>query len=113
MILINIAKDFSEKPFGRYHTEQKGHPSDGKWTGERFRTEHLLKAFKNNSDEKITVYLDDVKRGFGSSFLEESFGGLVREGISKKQIKKRLVINSKDKDYIDEIWEYIEEAREL
>jgi hypothetical protein len=111
MILINIAEDFSDKPFGRYHIEQKGHLSDGKWTGERFRNEQLLKAFQNNTNEVIRVYLDDVKRGFGSSFLEESFGGLIRAGISREVIKKLLVIESKDQDYIDEIWEYIEEAR--
>lgn len=110
MILINIANDFSDKPFGRYHKEKNGHLSDGKWTGDRFRDEILLKAFENNTTTKIKIYLDDVKRGFGSSFLEEAFGGLIRSGVPKKTIEKLLIIESNDQDYIDEIWEYIEEA---
>jgi hypothetical protein len=104
MTKINIADDFSQKPFGRYKT-------DGKWSGERFRRENLLPAFGLNKDS-IEVYLDDVKRGFGSSFLEESFGGLIRENILYQEIKERLVIKTTDQDYEDEIWEYIEEEKQ-
>ena len=103
MIRINIAEDFSSKPFGRYK-------SDGQWTGERFRQENLLPAFSSSNDT-IEVYLDDVARGFGSSFLEESFGGLIRENVDYEEIKSRLVIKTTDDDYEEEIWEYIEGAK--
>jgi hypothetical protein len=100
MIKINIAKDFSSKPFGRYK-------SDGQWSAERFRQENLLPAF-SSSNENIEVYLNDVVRGFGSSFLEESFGGLIRENVDYEDIKSRLVIKTTDADYEEKIWEYIE-----
>lgn len=112
MKTISIAKDFSEKPFGRYHIARDGHPADGKWTGERFREELLLKAFKDNDDEKVKVLLDGVKRGYGSSFLEEAFGGLVRAQVPVEKLKRLLIVESVDSDYIDEIWEYIDEAGE-
>ena len=103
MINIYIAKDFSEKPFGRY-------PSDGKWSGERFRDENLIPAFKDNKTEKVKVHLDGVKRGYGSSFLEESFGGLIRTGIDKNLVKKLLELETADRDYKIEIMEYIDNA---
>jgi hypothetical protein len=103
MINIYIAKDFSEKPFGRY-------PSDGKWSGERFRNEKLIPAFKVNKTEKVKVHLDGVKRGYGSSFLEESFGGLIRVGIDKDLVKKLLELETTDRDYKIEIMEYIDNA---
>lgn len=98
---IDIALDFSEKPFGRFK-------SDGKFSGERFRDEFLIPAF-NEEQGKIIVYLDGVSRGYGSSFLEEAFAGLLRSGIDYSEIKRRLVIETSDNDYLHEIWDYIEE----
>jgi len=111
MIKIDIAKDFSDKPFGRYQLATEDHPSDGKWTGDRFRKEILLPNFQNGT-EKIEVYLDNVERGFGSSFFEEAFGGLIREHIAYKEIRERLIIVTDDIDYSDEIWEYVDEAEQ-
>lgn len=102
---IDIAEDFSSKPFGR--DENDG----SKFHGKRFRNELLIPAFDTN-DEKIEVYLDGVLRGFGSSFIDEAFAGLIRAGISHEDVSKRLVIISNSKDYIDEIWEYIEDEKE-
>ncbi|NII09982.1 STAS-like domain-containing protein [Oleiagrimonas sp. C23AA] len=65
---IKIAADFSDVPSGRY-------PSDGDYNGERFRDEILVPKLK--AGEVIDVELDGVE-GYGSSFLEEAFGGLVR-----------------------------------
>ncbi|EGQ7795555.1 STAS-like domain-containing protein [Vibrio parahaemolyticus] len=98
---IDIALDFSEKPFGRFK-------SDGKFSGERFRDEFLIPAF-NEEQGKIIVYLDGVSRGYGSSFLEEAFAGLLRKQITYAQVKERLVIETVDEDYREEIWDYIEE----
>ena len=70
-ITINIATDFTPYPGGRYR-------SDGDFSGERFREELLRPAFSNAENETITVDLDGAA-GFGSSFLEEAFGGLVRD----------------------------------
>lgn len=47
----------------------------GSNSGEKFREEYLITALKESSE--ISVNLDGVL-GYGSSFLEEIFGGLVR-----------------------------------
>ena len=74
--IIDIGKDFSRYPAGRY-------TSDGPFRGESFRSKFLVPALNNN--HKIIVLLDDTA-GYGSSFLEEAFGGLVRLGYSAQQI---------------------------
>lgn len=107
MMIVKIAEDFSRVPAGRYH------PKDGNRTGERFRNE-FLKEFLKASDDKITIDLDGVV-GYPSSFLEEAFGGLVRDGFSYEILKKRLEITTTEprkKRYIQQIWQYIQEAKE-
>ncbi|MCG7565080.1 STAS-like domain-containing protein [Pseudoalteromonas sp. CnMc7-15] len=103
---IDIASDFSPKPFGRDEEDKT------KFHGKRFREEFLAPNFKKNPTEDIEVYLDGVERGYGSSFFEEAFAGLIRQGVSYSDVKNRLKIITKNKDYFDEIWEYIEDERE-
>ena len=106
MIRIDIAKDFSDTPIGRYH------PEDGPVTGERFREELLYPALKR--DGQVTVAIDGTE-GYGSSFLDEAFGGLVRKGYySAKQLADSLKIECNDPDfaiYHGLIWKYIAEAK--
>ena len=103
---IDIAKDFSDTPIGRYH------PEDGPVTGERFREELLYPALKQ--DGQVTVVIDGTE-GYGSSFLDEAFGGLVRKGyFSAKQLADALKIECSDPDfaiYRGLIWKYISEAK--
>jgi len=100
--IIDIGKDFSRYPAGRYQT-------DGPFNGEFFRSRFLIPALNNN--EQITVALDDTA-GYGSSFLEEAFGGLVRLGYSAKQIKSVISFHSEDPSLIEEIEEYIFDAEQ-
>lgn len=107
IMVVNIAEDFSKVPAGRYH------PKDGNRTGERFRND-ILKKFLQCNDDDITINLDGVV-GYPSSFLEEAFGGLVRDGFTYEVLKKRLSITTTEarkKRYIDLIWQYIQEAKE-
>ena len=98
---ISVAKEYSDEPAGRY-------PSDGSFSGERFRKELLVPALKGH--EHVTVDFDGTE-GYGSSFLEEAFGGLVRDGFAPAQLRKQLEIHSKeDPTVIEEIWGYIDEA---
>lgn len=97
--MISIVKDFSKFPAGRYN-------SDGPNSGEKFRDEVLIPELEKN--EKVTVQLDGAL-GFGSSFLEEAFGGLVRRGYTYDDLKQRLAIESSIKTYKSRIWQYIEE----
>jgi len=104
MIEINIARDFSKTPFGRFVT-------DSPYSAERFRKEFLVPAFKSANDT-VSVDFTGIALGIGSSFLEEAFGGLVRrEGIEKTSLKKRLVIKSKMPFHRVQIEKYIEQAQ--
>lgn len=53
--------------------------SEGRFSGQEWREEHLLPAYAKAAAEgrHLRVSLDGVV-GFASSFLEEAFGGLVR-----------------------------------
>lgn len=104
MLCINVSKDFSETPGGRYIKE-------GPFSGEAFREDILLpkynEAIKNH--EKLFIDFDNCY-GFASSFLEEAFGGLVRETKSTK-IKEILEIKSEDRDDLrDWVYGYIDKA---
>lgn len=60
--------DFTKYPGPRYI-------SLGDNSGEEFREKYLIEALKD--DPEVSVNLDGVL-GYGSSFLEEIFGGIVR-----------------------------------
>jgi hypothetical protein len=97
---ISIAKDFCETPAGRY-------VDDGPFSGQRFRNEVLVPALQAGKAIQINF---DGTLGYGSSFLEEAFGGLIRAGFKVEDLKARLQIVSSLKAYRDRVWRYIEEA---
>lgn len=78
----------------------------GPGSGEDFR-EWIEKELKNSS--QLTINLDGTE-GYGSSFLEESFGGLIRNGYSPNLIKSIQLISEEEPELISEIGEYINEA---
>ena len=100
--VLRLADDFSRSPSGRYF-------SDGPNSGERFREEFLYPAILS---DKVEVILDGVLT-LGSSFLDEAFGGLVREkGIAATELRKKLVIKSAGLEtYVSRIWSYIEDPK--
>ena len=100
-MILNVARAFSEYPFGRY-------PSHGPNNGQRFREEFLIPALRQH--EQVTVDLTGA-RGLAPSFLEEAFGGLVRSGFSTADLRTRLVIQSDlDSSFVTEAWGYIDDA---
>ena len=103
---LNISKEFSTSPGPRLVIE-------GEASGEEFRIGFLLPRLKESISrgERLVVNLDGVS-GFGTSFLEESFGGLIRtDGYSLSELKKFLDIQSNEvPEWIDEINEYMEQA---
>ncbi len=106
-IKIKIAKDFSDSPGPRYIDE-------GKFSGEMFRIELLLKVFQKAIAENKKVIVDlDGTYGYGTSFLEESFGGLIRnENVNYNEIINRLEIISTEEDYLkDDVYKYLEDAQ--
>lgn len=100
--IFNISTDFSKSPGPRY-TRQ------GPMSGEKLR-QQLVKLLKE-SEGTITIVLDGT-RGIGSSFLDEAFGGLIRnEGFTLAQVRSRfLFISSLDPTYIQEIDESLDRA---
>jgi hypothetical protein len=102
-----IKTEFSYAPGPRYSTE-------GNWSGENLRKLLLPKikeAIKNNGELKINL---DGTAGYGTSFLEEVFGGLIREdGLEFDQINKHVEFISKEEPYlIEDINEYMTDAHE-
>jgi hypothetical protein len=106
MINISIAKDFSLSPGPRYIHQ-------GKYSGELFRTTILTAKYLEAKEKKSIIHVDlDGTFGYLLSFLEESFGGLVREtGDNPEEVLKFLTFKSNDElVLIDKIKQYIREA---
>src|SRR3546814_15861834 len=79
--VFSIAKDFSPFAGPRYIRQ-------GSHSGEALRSK--LIRFLNSHPGPVTIVLDGTK-GMGSSFLDEAFGGLIRnEGWAKRDIEPRL-----------------------
>ena len=77
MTAINIAKDYTPYPGGRY-------PEDGKGNGTTFRKNFLMPILDSNEHAEVIL---DGAMGYPSSFLEEAFGGLVRaEGYEPEKV---------------------------
>ena len=99
--VINIAKDFTRYPAGRYR-------SDGPYSGEAFR-EKFLKPVLESGDKATVVF--DGAMGYGSSFLEEAFAGLIRERFSKREIQDAFqLVSEDDPSILIEIEEYLTDA---
>lgn len=101
MKTIRIAKEFTKYPAGR-------HKYDGPYSGEKFRDEFIVPLIDKGERFKIDL---DGTAGYGSSFLEEAFGGLVRKGYNPDSLKSLMVIHTKDKSLELEIKHYIEHGR--
>lgn len=102
MTKLDIARDFSRFPAGRYVT-------DGPFSGEKFRA--MLVDALGSANGKLTVSFDGTM-GYGSSFLEEAFGGLVRLcNFSAEALHSRLDLESADPSLVREVWGYIDEAK--
>lgn len=102
-IEINVPTDFGRIPYGR-------DDDDGDQNGARFRHQKLLPALLNA--EKVIVSLDGTDIPYGSSFLEEAFGGLIRLGyFSAEQLRDRVkIISSYDNNH-DRIAQYLSDAK--
>ena len=96
--IISVAEDFSRFPAGRFR-------SDGPHSGQAFKDELLLPALQRTGAVRVLL---DGTMGYGSSFLEEAFGGLVREnGYLPGELEDRLTIEALDSSLIKEVWEYV------
>jgi hypothetical protein len=103
---MNIARDFTPTP-------GPGFIIEGKFSGEEFRETLLKKKFEEAVRKATTLHIDlDGGYGYGPSFLEEAFGGLVREyGIAT--VQKTLTFKSDEEPLLlRDIDGYIRRAAE-
>ena len=108
-IYINVVEVFSDSPGGRYEFE-------GAFSGELFRRKFLYpKLNEAMCGSKILVVNLDGAYGYGCAFLEEAFGGLIREeGELLMEINRHLeIISEEEPGLIEEIQNYMIEAKNV
>jgi hypothetical protein len=98
-VTINIAKDFSRTPYGRYL---------GSSSAKVFK-DKFLKPFIDIGADKIIIILDGTY-GFVSSWLHEAFGNLLKEYPQEKRqsiMDMFSLISDEDPSVAVEIREYM------
>ena len=106
-IEINIAKEYSKTPGGRYISE-------GAYSGEHFRKTILEPAFdRANNEGRILVVVLDGGYGYSPSFLEEAFGGLVRK-TKDVRVAQIEIVSEEEPEQVEKIKGYInDELRKI
>lgn len=105
-MILKLSRDFSPTPGPRY-------PSEGKHSGEEFRQKILVPMLRQAQKANVELLVDlDGPAGYGTSFLEESFGGLIREDKFPLSALKAVLRFKSDEEpvLIDEINEYMNDA---
>lgn len=98
---LDVGRDFSRFPGGRYK-------QDGRFSGEVFRETLLLPALRREAKTRVVL---DSTLGYGSSFLEEAFGGLAREhDITFSEFMEKCELVSEDQLLLREIQQYLLDA---
>jgi len=104
--IILFVKSFSITPGSRYKEEgKKAH------SGEEFREVFLEPQFEKAEKANVKLIINiDGTIGYGTSWLEEVFGGLSRK-LGKDRVLKTLEFISVEEPYlIDDINQYIKDA---
>lgn len=108
-VRVSVAADFSAFPSGRTN-------DDDEFNGTRFRQTVLMPGLERAISQgvKLVVSIDGVK-SFGSSFFDEAFAGLVKNGYyTAQQLNSVMEIEAGTvgyQRYRDAIWKYIKEAK--
>jgi hypothetical protein len=103
MIKINVLRDYTDDPGGRF----------GNYSGEDFRERILIPKYQEalQNGEKIEINLDGGY-GYFTSFLEEAFGGMVRKLGHTHFMDITNFISEDEPSLIDDIRQYVENAIE-
>lgn len=100
---IDIASDFSKYPGGRY-------AADGDGNGESFRQRFLVPVLESGQTARVVL---DGARGYPSSFLEEAFGGLIRQGYEASKVKSSFQVVASEpgfERFVTLVDEFIDQA---
>jgi hypothetical protein len=106
MLRLNIAKDYSPTPGSRRKSESV-------FSGEKLRTEVLVPLVTKAKAEDLNIEINlDGTAGYGTSFLEEAFGGLIRvNNFDYNDLAKRIHFISTEEEYlITDIFQYMKDA---
>lgn len=95
----DIAEEYTATPIGRYK-------KDSRFSGEGFK--EILADFIQK-EQPVCLIMDNTS-GYNPSFLEEAFGGLIRDGFSKASIEKYIRYETADPSLVAEILFYIDDA---
>ncbi len=104
--IILFVKSFSITPGSRYKEEgKKAH------SGEEFREVFLEPKFEQAEEANVKLIINlDGTIGYGTSWLEEVFGGLSRK-FGKDRVINTLEFISEEEPYLkDDIKQYIKDA---
>lgn len=104
--IILFVKSYSITPGSRYKEEgKKAH------SGEEFREDFLEPKFQEAESKNIKLIVNlDGTIGYGTSWLEEVFGGLARK-MGKEKVLNRIEFVSDEEPYlIEDIKQYIKDA---
>lgn len=101
-----IAEQYTKTPGGR----------KGEYSGEDFREKVLYKIYidAKKQNKRLIINLDGGY-GYGSSFLEEAFGGLVRKLKNEKNKSYKemneiiIIISNQEPALVEDIRGYIDE----
>lgn len=94
---LNVAKDFTPVPIGRYR-------KDNKHSGQVFREDVLCPRLRRaiKGGDKLVVDFSEMV-GVNPTFLEEAFGGLVRDNaFSAEEVLQALLFEPEGEPY----WDY-------
>ncbi|WP_297246586.1 STAS-like domain-containing protein [uncultured Brachyspira sp.] len=99
---IKLSEDYTKTPGGRLS-------STGKYSAETFRDKMLIPKLEEAISKKEKLIIDfDGLYGCGISFLEETFGGLIRKGFTIKDILNNIeFISNEDNTIIPNIMKSI------
>ena len=103
-IHLSIAEEFSKTPGPRTRAE-------GKHSAEEFVDAILLRRFDEAVASDSILFVDlDGGYGYGTSFLEEAFGGLARQRTIPT-VLEHIDFKSEEEPYLkDDVLKYIREA---
>lgn len=107
MYKIKISTDFSNTPGAR-------HKEEGAYPGDEFRDSILIPKYKAaiENNEKLEVDFDGCY-GYATSFLEESFGGMVRKLHQKGILNNIELVSNEDSSIVDLVKQYVKEAEDI
>lgn len=86
-----------------------GYRDLGTFSGEQFLDEYLLPKYQQALKEECNLLVDlDGTGGYGPSFIEVAFKGLV-EKTKDKKIKERLIVSFEDDPQMRrKLWKFVD-----